>query len=78
VSTKLNYRIRNILKRNNLVDIFDIVVGADNVSESKPDPEGLLLAMRCLRVNSSAVLKPAQSALFATKMRQTFSSGPKG
>ena len=56
VSTKLNYRIRNILKRNNLVDLFDIVVGADNVSESKPDPEGLLLAMRCLRVNSSAVL----------------------
>lgn len=56
VSTKLNYRIRNILKRNNLVDLFDIVVGADNVSESKPDPEGLFLAMRCLNVNSSAVL----------------------
>src|ERR1035437_2664833 len=56
VSTKLNYRIRNILKRNNLVDLFDIVVGADNVSESKPDPEGLLLAMRSLSVNSSAVL----------------------
>ena len=56
VSTKLNYRISNILKRNNLVELFDIVVGADNVSESKPDPEGLLLAMRCLSVNSSAVL----------------------
>lgn len=56
VSTKLNYRIRNILKRNNLVDLFDIVVGADNVNESKPDPEGLLLAMRYLSVNSSAVI----------------------
>lgn len=56
VSTKLNYRIRNILKRNNLDDFFDVIVGADNVVKSKPDPEGLLLALKSLGVDSSAAL----------------------
>ncbi|MFZ0774222.1 MAG: HAD-IA family hydrolase [Candidatus Sulfotelmatobacter sp.] len=56
VSTKLNYRIRSILKRNDLEDFFDVIVGADNVASSKPDPEGLLFALRSLGVNPSAAL----------------------
>lgn len=56
VSTKLNYRIRNILKRNSLDHFFDAIVGADNVAKSKPDPEGLLLALKSLDVNASAAL----------------------
>lgn len=56
VSTKLNYRIKSILKKNNLEDFFDVIVGADNVVNSKPDPEGLLFALRSLGVNSSAAL----------------------
>ncbi len=56
VSTKLNYRIRSILKRNDLEDFFDVIVGADDVTRGKPHPEGLLLALASLSVNSSAAL----------------------
>lgn len=50
VTTKLNRRIRNILTVNGLNEFFDVVVGADDVSRTKPDPEGLLLALRQLKV----------------------------
>ncbi|MGA9245134.1 MAG: HAD-IA family hydrolase [Silvibacterium sp.] len=56
VSTKLNYRIRSNLKRNDLEDFFDVIVGADDVTKVKPHPEGLLLALTSLSVNSSAAL----------------------
>jgi phosphoglycolate phosphatase len=48
VTTKLNYRIRNILVANGLLEFFDVIVGADDVERMKPDPEGLLLALRRL------------------------------
>ena len=56
VSTKLNYRIRGILQKNDLDSLFDTIVGADNVTKSKPDPEGLLLALMNLGVRPSAAL----------------------
>ena len=56
VSTKLNYRIRGILQKNRLDSLFDTIVGADDVTKNKPDPEGLLLAMMNLGVRSSAAL----------------------
>ena len=56
VSTKLNYRISSILKRNRLDHLFDAIVGAEDVSNTKPDPEGLLLALKKLGVNSAAAL----------------------
>lgn len=56
VSTKLHYRIWNILQRNNLADLFEVIVGADDVSKSKPDPEGLLLALKTLGAASSSAL----------------------
>jgi phosphoglycolate phosphatase len=56
VSTKLNYRIRGILQKNGLDSLFDTIVGADDVTKSKPDPEGLFLALMNLGVRSSAAL----------------------
>src|SRR3979490_730791 len=38
VTTKLNYRIRSILASNHLEGLFDVIVGADNVEKTKPDP----------------------------------------
>ncbi len=48
VTTKLNQRVRNILTANHLEGYFDVIVGADDVSQAKPDPEGLLLALKKL------------------------------
>jgi phosphoglycolate phosphatase len=45
VSTKFHYRIEAILDRESLLHAFDIIIGGEDVSKHKPDPEGLLKAM---------------------------------
>jgi phosphoglycolate phosphatase len=69
VSTKLNYRISNILQRNGLDHLFDVIVGADNVANTKPDPEGLLLALNKLAVSSAAALYIGDHVLDAEAAR---------
>jgi phosphoglycolate phosphatase len=56
VSTKLNYRVLNILRKNCLDQFFDVIVGGDDVVHTKPDPEGLVLALKRLGVSSAAAL----------------------
>ncbi len=48
VSTKFSFRISDILKRDNLDNYVDIVIGGDNVNKHKPDPQGLLEAISLL------------------------------
>lgn len=48
VSTKYRYRIEQILKREGMLDFFDVIVGGEDVSRHKPDPEGLLAAIKKL------------------------------
>lgn len=45
VSTKFRYRIEAILNRENLLHVFDVIVGGEDVLKHKPDPEGLLRAI---------------------------------
>jgi phosphoglycolate phosphatase len=49
VSTKFRYRIESILRRESLIDSFDVIVGGEDVSRHKPDPEGVRLAMKELQ-----------------------------
>ena len=44
VSTKFRYRIEAILARDGLLDAFDVIVGGEDVTRHKPDPEGLVKA----------------------------------
>ena len=48
VSTKFRYRIESILKRESVLDLFDVIVGGEDVPNHKPDPEGLRLAVERL------------------------------
>lgn len=48
VSTKFRRRIKTILRRENLLKPFDVIVGGEDVSEYKPDAEGLLAAIERL------------------------------
>lgn len=50
VSTKFRYRIEGILTRDNLLDAFDVVIGGEDVTQHKPNPEGLQRAKE--RLNS--------------------------
>ncbi|MHA1985541.1 MAG: HAD family hydrolase [Promethearchaeota archaeon] len=56
VSTKFSYRIKNILKREDLLDFFDIIIGGEDVQEHKPDPRGLLEAMKKLSLSDSQTI----------------------
>jgi phosphoglycolate phosphatase len=45
VSTKFRYRIEEILAREGLTEQVDVIVGGEDVTRHKPDPESLLLAL---------------------------------
>ena len=42
LSTKFRYRIEAVLQREGLRDAFELIVGGEDVTQLKPDPEGLL------------------------------------
>jgi phosphoglycolate phosphatase len=55
VSTKFRCRIESVLHREGLLDQFDVIIGGKDVSEHKPSPEGLFLAMEaanCVPIHS--------------------------
>jgi phosphoglycolate phosphatase len=45
VSTKFRYRIEAILQRERLLQIFEVIIGGEDVDNHKPDPEGILKAI---------------------------------
>ncbi len=45
VSTKFRYRIQTILRRAGLLESFEVIIGGEDVTRPKPDPEGLTLAL---------------------------------
>lgn len=92
VTTKFHYRIVQILHKFAAEDLIDVIVGAEDVKEVKPDPEGLLLAAEKLGVDRTEVLyvgdsfvdaKTAEGAgirfagvLTGTTARETFARYP--
>lgn len=65
VSTKFRYRIESILRRDNLEGVFDVIVGGEDVSSHKPDPEGLRRAITDLRCSSHSTLYVGDSTVDA-------------
>lgn len=53
VTTKYHYRIEQILLKYNLNNYVDAIIGSDNVSEPKPNSEGLLKIMDILQLDKS-------------------------
>ncbi len=45
VSTKYRYRIMDFLNTHQISELFDIVIGGDDISRPKPDGEGILCAI---------------------------------
>jgi phosphoglycolate phosphatase len=56
VSTKLHYRLVNILVANRLDHHFGAIVGAEDVPAVKPDPRGILVAVEKLGVSPETAL----------------------
>ena len=54
VTLKYRYRIESVLRREQLTDAFEVIIGFEDVSEQKPNPSGLLTALEkleCARQN---------------------------
>lgn len=65
VTTKFHYRIEQILKKFDAVDLIDVIVGAEDVKVEKPNPEGLLFAINQLKINKQEVLYVGDSIVDA-------------
>ena len=65
VSTKYRYRIEEFLRRENLWELFDVVVGGEDVAGHKPDPEGLHLAAGLLNSRFPEILYVGDSLVDA-------------
>ncbi|HHQ49655.1 MAG TPA: HAD family hydrolase [Acidobacteria bacterium] len=56
VTTKRRYRVHEVLEREGLADRFAVIVGADMVRRTKPDPEPLERALEELGLEAGEVL----------------------
>lgn len=65
VSTKYRYRIEDILKRDKLLQYFDVIVGGEDVAAHKPDPEGLLKSISMVGCQKEEVLFVGDSTVDA-------------
>jgi phosphoglycolate phosphatase len=65
VSTKFRYRIESILAREKLLSEFDVIVGGEDVSMHKPDPEGVQKAMELLQSSPSDTIYVGDSVVDA-------------
>ena len=70
VSTKYRFRIRETLGRDGLLDLFEVIVGGDDVSKYKPDPDGLLIAARQLSLNVEQLVYVGDSLTDAEAARR--------
>ena len=65
ISTKYRFRIHETMDQHLPADFLDIVVGGEDVSRAKPDPEGLLHAITELGVEKKDVLYIGDSTVDA-------------
>ena len=65
ISTKYRFRIHETMDQHLPADFLDIVVGGEDVSRAKPDPEGLLHAISELGVEKKDVLYIGDSTVDA-------------
>ena len=65
VSTKFRYRIEDVLGREGLLEPFEVIVGGEDVSEFKPDPESLNMALGMLGIPQEAALYVGDSVVDA-------------
>lgn len=63
VTTKFHYRIDQILEKFHAADLVDFIVGAEDVQEEKPNPEGLLFLLKQMQLDREQVLYVGDSSV---------------
>ena len=67
VSTRKHDSMVHILNLFSLVPKFDVIVGADDVTQNKPSPEGILLACNKLNLEKSVYVGDSATDIQAGK-----------
>src|SRR5690349_18163575 len=70
VSTKFRYRIEEILRRENLLEYFPVVIGGEDVEEHKPHPQGLFKAIERLQCSPASSVYVGDSVADAELARR--------
>jgi len=65
VSTKRRHHIEPILARDDLLAPFDLIVGGEDVTCFKPDPQGVLMALERLNADRARTLYVGDSVIDA-------------
>lgn len=65
ISTKHRYRIQSFLEGKTPDGLFDIIVGGEDVSTPKPDPEGVLYAIGQLNADAGKTIYIGDSTVDA-------------
>lgn len=52
VSSRVHFGVENLLKLHNIQDLFDVIVGCDDITNHKPDPEPFIYCLNKLNLNS--------------------------
>ncbi len=65
VTTKFHYRIDQILDKFHVADLVDFIVGAEDVQEEKPNPEGLLSMLSQMHLDKEQALYVGDSTVDA-------------
>ncbi|MDF2925803.1 MAG: Haloacid dehalogenase-like hydrolase [Paenibacillaceae bacterium] len=65
VTSKFHYRIDEVLKKYDIAELIDCIVGFEDVDCAKPSPNGLLKAIHCLSEDRNNVLYVGDSLIDA-------------
>jgi len=65
ISTKFRFRLTATLDEYGVTDLFSVIIGGEDVSAAKPDPQGVLAAIERLGVSKNEVLYIGDSVVDA-------------
>jgi len=65
VTTKYHYRIEQILKKYNMSELADIIIGSEDVKSPKPSPDGILNGVAALGLHKTDILYIGDSVIDA-------------
>jgi HAD superfamily hydrolase (TIGR01549 family) len=65
ISTKYRYRIEECVSQHFAKGFFDVIIGGEDVTASKPDPQGILAALNRLECERNEVLYVGDSTVDA-------------
>lgn len=65
VTTKYHYRIDEVLKKYQAAELFDVIIGGEDVARPKPDPEGILRVLKMWELTNEELLYVGDSLVDA-------------